>query len=144
MRRFTNFPEIAFGSARRLAAWLIPVAFYVATAGSLAIGLAVPAILGSDNPWGDRPSLNTAAGATRGDEDYVQGLTQGRGNRHSAGAPVASGRTDKDAVLYCALADVPDRSEALSTLKIADPSTSDQRPRIGPTGGTPPEEDIAW
>ncbi len=110
MRRFTNFPGIASGSARRLAAWLIPVAFYVATVGSLAIGLAVPAILGSGNPWGDRLSLNTAAGATRGgDEDYVQGLIQGRGNRHSAaGAPVASGRTDKDAVLYCAVADVPD------------------------------------
>jgi hypothetical protein len=86
------------------AGWMIPIAFFIATAGSLAVGLAAPGILGPANPWADRAALNAPSEtAQTGEDDYLQGLARARHDMHAPNATDKPASSVNHEVIFCGL-----------------------------------------
>src|SRR6266849_9859276 len=99
MRCFSGVHDLGSSDERAKkghnAKWVIPVAFFLATIVSFAIGIVVPAALGPANPWLDQALRNHAGVLARADSDhYLEGLAKVTGARYGLhsdfGAPAPS------------------------------------------------------
>jgi hypothetical protein len=105
MRNPTGFDSREEPDTPPVAGWMIPIAFLIATVGSLAVGLAAPSFLGSTNPWANRVVLTAASKTPQGwDDDYVQGLARVLHDVHAPDEVAKPGRSANDGELFCALA----------------------------------------
>jgi len=78
--------------------WLIPCIFFAATIVSLAVGMALPALIGSSHPRAGRTGVNTAPLARNGEYDYLQGMRKQRREEHGRRSIPS-----QDVMAYCAV-----------------------------------------